>query len=242
MQLHPHQYLTLNEVQARWKCSANDLKKLILDERLIPSFIINHVAKKVRFSWQQDCEPPYWLPVVVETETDADWDCPPSNLHDTHGIYYLLHPELEPGLECKFLFFSKDRNHQMGPDDENNCFMFSLHGTHPLSRGISLEMVFEKGVITMAEIERYEAEQALSKKQQEGCRWPWGSHHTTALGYLEAAAKRFWLHYDPTDNTTAPTNEEVSNWLKSEYGVSSTLANSIASILRPDGLPTGPRK
>lgn len=73
-------------------------------------------------------------------------------------------------------------------------------------------------------------------------RWPWGDYTTTALEHLSAAANRFWLHYDPTDNTTAPTNEEVSNWLKSEYKVSGTLANSIASILRPDGLPTGPRK
>lgn len=73
-------------------------------------------------------------------------------------------------------------------------------------------------------------------------RWPWGDHHTEALGYLEAAARRFWgTNYDPTDPTTAPTNAQVADWLKSERGVSGNMAASIASILRADNLRTGPR-
>ncbi len=73
-------------------------------------------------------------------------------------------------------------------------------------------------------------------------RWPWGNHHTEALGHLEAAAKRFWVNHDPTDNTTAPTNKEVAASLQAERKLSKTLAEAIASILRLDGLPTGPRK
>jgi hypothetical protein len=72
--------------------------------------------------------------------------------------------------------------------------------------------------------------------------WPWGEHHTEALGHLEATAKRFWTRYDPSDLTTAPTNKTVSDWLQSERGVKEDKAKAIASILRPDGLPTGPRK
>lgn len=73
-------------------------------------------------------------------------------------------------------------------------------------------------------------------------RWPWGNHHTELLGHLEAAAKRYWVNYNPDDATTAPTNKDVSEWLVSERNVSQKMAESIASILRPDGLPTGPRK
>lgn len=72
--------------------------------------------------------------------------------------------------------------------------------------------------------------------------WPWGTHHTEALSHLEAAANRFWKLYDPTDDSTAPTNKQVSDWLQSERKVSAKMADSIASILRADGLPTGPRK
>lgn len=72
--------------------------------------------------------------------------------------------------------------------------------------------------------------------------WPWGSHHTEALGHLAAAAEKFWKNYDPSDATTAPTNEMVSDWLRQERNVSREKATSIASILRADGLKTGPRR
>ena len=73
-------------------------------------------------------------------------------------------------------------------------------------------------------------------------RWPWGSHHTETLGHLEAAARKWWVLYDPRDFTTAPTNEMVSEWLQTERGISREKARAIASMLRPDGLPTGPRR
>ena len=72
--------------------------------------------------------------------------------------------------------------------------------------------------------------------------WPWGSHHTELLGHLEAAAKMFWVRYDPANpKATAPKNETVINWLKTERNVSQTVAISMATMLRPDGLKTGPR-
>lgn len=71
--------------------------------------------------------------------------------------------------------------------------------------------------------------------------WPWGSHHTAALGHLEVAARRFWVNHDPADFSTAPKNTEVSDWLQRERNVTANMANAIASILRMDGLPTGPR-
>lgn len=72
--------------------------------------------------------------------------------------------------------------------------------------------------------------------------WPWGNHHTVLLGHLAAAAQRYWVKYDPTDATTAPTNKDVAEWLMTEHKVSQKMADAIASMLRPDGLPTGPRK
>lgn len=74
-------------------------------------------------------------------------------------------------------------------------------------------------------------------------RWPWGNHHTELLGHLDAAARRYWgAGYDPADTGTASTNATVSEWLQTERKVSRTMADAIASMLRPDGLPTGPRK
>lgn len=73
-------------------------------------------------------------------------------------------------------------------------------------------------------------------------KWPWGGHHTEALGHLEAAARRFWVAYDPAEPSSANTNATVSEWLQKERKVSKTMADSIASMLRPDGLPPGPRR
>ena len=49
--------------------------------------------------------------------------------------------------------------------------------------------------------------------------WPWGSHETELLRHLAAAADRFWKRYNQSDPTTAPTNQEVIDWLK-QRGVS----------------------
>lgn len=73
-------------------------------------------------------------------------------------------------------------------------------------------------------------------------RWPWGSHHTEMLGHVEAAATKWWANYDPTSPDTAPTNDMVSEWLCNERDVSKDKAKAIASILRADGLRTGPRR
>jgi len=71
--------------------------------------------------------------------------------------------------------------------------------------------------------------------------WPWGEYETRNLRLLDGAARKFWSLYDPKDPSTAPTNAEVCGWLR-ENGASENLAAAMATILRADGLPTGPRK
>lgn len=76
---------------------------------------------------------------------------------------------------------------------------------------------------------------------QSNSHWPWGAHSTKLLEHLEAAAKHFWVNHDPGDPSTAPTNSQVIEWLE-QRGVSNSLAKAMATILRQDGLPTGPRR
>lgn len=71
--------------------------------------------------------------------------------------------------------------------------------------------------------------------------WPWGRHETDLLRKMAAAADKFWTLYDPNDPTTAPTNQQVIDWLKGQ-GVATRTAEVMATILRIDGLPTGPRQ
>ena len=70
--------------------------------------------------------------------------------------------------------------------------------------------------------------------------WPWGSHQSKSLQFLALAADKFWKNYDPADHSTAPKNETVMAWLEAQ-GVSQRKAEVMASLLRADDLPMGPR-
>ena len=75
---------------------------------------------------------------------------------------------------------------------------------------------------------------------QPTTKWPWGDHETELLRKLASAAEEWWSIYDPASPATAPTNQEVKDWLVGQ-GVSDRVAESMATILRADGLQTGPR-
>lgn len=73
-------------------------------------------------------------------------------------------------------------------------------------------------------------------------KWPWGEYETELLRLLDAAARRFWVNYDPGDPGSAPTSSEVMAWLKEQKAdISSRETEAIAKILRADGLPMGRR-
>jgi hypothetical protein len=69
--------------------------------------------------------------------------------------------------------------------------------------------------------------------------WPWGVYETPNLKYLAMAAKQFWS--DGYNRDSAPTNDDVAEWLEAQ-GASQRTAVIIAQILRPPDVPFGPRK
>lgn len=242
VQLHPREYLTFDELEMRWGCGTNDLKSLIVHGHLVPSFIINHIARKVRFSRSADQNGEFWTPVVIETVADGDWDEPPHHLHQTQGMYYLLHPEVESALQCRFFYFSTNRDHQKGVDDENICFMFSLNRKHPLNHGISLDLVCERGMVALPEIQRYEAARSATGNDET---------HNGVLGsaleaerplnpraettYLNIIAAMLELIQTPRDDRTseaAVIAELVENY-SDKPGISkSTLEQKFAEAKR----------
>ena len=71
-----------------------------------------------------------------------------------------------------------------------------------------------------------------------GRRWPWGDYETELLAHLAAAVEHFWKTYDPE---SAPTNENVADWLVAR-SVAKKNADAIARVIRPKDVPAGPRK
>lgn len=70
--------------------------------------------------------------------------------------------------------------------------------------------------------------------------WPWGTYTNPTLNLLARAAYEWWSSYDPADPSTAPTNEQVKDWLVEE-GATPNMAKKIASILHEPSIKTGPR-
>ncbi|WP_148210985.1 hypothetical protein [Methylibium petroleiphilum] len=89
-------------------------------------------------------------------------------------------------------------------------------------------------------LEGFRRDSVVEPQQPVGKVWPWGHHETALLGHLAAAARHWWANFDPSDKTTAPTNQQVAEWLQAR-GVAKSMADKIATILRADGLPPGPR-
>lgn len=85
-----------------------------------------------------------------------------------------------------------------------------------------------------------ELEQQVVTARAAPPHWPWGSYETTRLGRLAAAVEKFWTNYDSAESDTAPTNEQVAEWLK-QQGESPRIAEAIATILRADNLKPGRR-
>lgn len=258
IKLPPRRYLTLPELAIRWECTENEVRELIVSSQLKPSYIINHVAHKVRFFETSDDAGDFWQMEPIGSVEDDDGKLRPK-LYNTEGSYYLLHPDVTSSLDCHFFYFSTDKEHVKGANEKNICFR--LAGKIGVGKGITLDMVFAHGMVMMSEVTRFEeqnsespeAEKSIEKREHNTppvvARWPWGTHHTDLLGHLEAAVLEFWVSYDPQNaKATAPKNETVIAWLelRKTHGqrrkVSNQIATAIASILRPDDLPPGPRK
>ncbi|WP_247304809.1 hypothetical protein [Ralstonia pseudosolanacearum] len=111
----------------------------------------------------------------------------------------------------------------------------------------------EEIIVTKQELERFEAQFLIEPEHsaavagfQGGQRshriWPWGNHETKLLRALAEAGEQWWSTYDHDDKTTAPTNEDVSKWLRQRHGIAARVAEVMAQILRADDIPQGPRR
>lgn len=132
-------------------------------------------------------------------------------------------------------------------EDQNDAMPHSLsqleaENARLVEKVAELERQLQAATVATEQAPQQAAPALRSDYEHQVRRWPWGEHHTQALGHLEAAGVRFWQSFDPSDPCTANTNETVIEWLINERGASREKARSIASLLRADGLPPGPRR
>ena len=120
-------------------------------------------------------------------------------------------------------------------EDEQGNLFFIVKAQKPIQ--------ISRLVITHAELERFMREKHVMEQIpcSDVSKWPWGIYETKHLRIMADAIQRFWVNYDPEEPDTAPTNEDVTKWLKAK-GVTNNIASRIATIIRADDLPVGVRR
>jgi hypothetical protein len=246
-------YFTFDELLNRWKCDADDVHYLIANRELAPSIVWNDCA--VNLQWEPSDDPDHSRSVLMAVYESGHYSTTYLN-----GWVYLRLPTHTGPRNYVFSHATTISHPSVSEFDEGTWFRLTYgHNTDAVPQidagYIQRNAVFMKEIVDDCETvfqprlkTNCQSEQVVgltreSRASNEGGerRWPWGSHETELLRKLAAAAERFWRLYDPSDISTAPTNQQVSDWLRTQ-GVSDRIAESMATILRLDGLPTGPRK
>lgn len=240
-------YFTFRELCNRWKINDQDMHYLVVKGELVPSIAWNQCLVECNLMWVTDGDPEFNFPDRHKYIEKGGW-------------LYLHFPK--PAGHSAYSFTYASRTLSPPKDDfvsEETCYMLcgycEYEGTFPPeSVGetyVEAECVFMVDSVAACEAKHPELTESAnrvispaantSEQNNAGGKWPWGNYETELLRKLSAAANKFWTLYDPADQSTAPTNQQVIDWLI-EQDVSKRNAEAMATILRADGLPTGPRK
>lgn len=247
MSIIKKEYVTFRELCNRWKIDSQDMHYLVSKGDLVPSIAWNQYLVECR------------LTSVVDGNAEFSFQ-DRHNYIEKSSWLYLQFPK--PTGRSAYNFSYASKNHRPLVDDSLCeepwyllCGRFEYEGAFPpesiRETYVETECVFMEDSVADCEVRHPELLEAsnrveISRKESSGDqqvahdKWPWGNYETENLRRLSAAAQKFWKLYDPSDPSTAPTNKDVGEWLRAQ-GVSNRIADAMATILRADGLPTGPR-
>ena len=164
-----------------------------------------------------------------------------------------MNPPEYPSSEPMDMLCSVEMGRHLAEHDDSDgdhCYFYhwvtddelSGFNTQRFARKAVVDWLTAIGEVSIYAFDGAKATTPVPAQSNQTSQWPWGDHHTELLGHLDAAARRYWVNYDPADATTAPLSTVVSDWLcNDERKVSRAMADAIAQILRVDGLRTGPR-
>jgi len=123
------------------------------------------------------------------------------------------------------------------PGDTWNPIVHFGFGEHDRSsktfRTLEVSVDCEETVVPVADLMR------VTKKSSVGASSTSQREHVSDnLARMNQAAEKFWANADRGDRSTHPSNGVVAAWLESQ-GLSASLAQKAASLIRPDWAPPG---
>lgn len=216
-------YYTLAEVAKRWNREIHEIQTLIIREKLIPSYFLKGNARDIWFTLEED-------------EDGQKFDVNPH--YDGEYFYdrfvFLRRPSRVSLTEYEFDFACDSPTALVEEIPSATWYEFD----DPVRSGDA------EIVLLHSQVEKFEKIHSFlidSHKDVSRTLYPWGEHNTRLLQSLSDVATALWSRYDPSDPSTAPTNEQVEEWLIAR-DVPKRIAEAMATILRADGLRMGRRK
>jgi hypothetical protein len=240
----PH-FITIDTAAREYGVERDDLFELIYDYKL-PLYIHVHQmsvrfvlksdgeASGKRYSFQLDSRRRYTLTPYRENAIEI--------FHldrKTLSCWVRVDPEdaikLAKGADVTLSYFWP----AIWPDEEE--------GIGILFTDVGPTLDWDSARLLRDDLKSSEIQAELRDRGAKQPQWPWGNHETENLRWLSKAAHRFWARFDPSDESTASTNEEVVGWLQTESArqgsrMSDHIAKAIATILRPEGLKPGRKR
>lgn len=218
-------YFTYHDLEDRWNVTSVQINTAVLNEKIVPSYFLGRrQARTVAFRMDDGEHGEFFT--EDETYPFSEY---------CGAIFVFLRKPVRTGLN-KFSFHY-GCEHALAPMDEVPFWSWYSFDV-PIQSG-NHEIVFLK-----SQVEKFEKTYLATVAELEPVKatlYPWGGHNTRLLMKLSDVATALWSRYDPLDPSTAPTNEQVRDWLI-ERKVPKRTAETMASILRADGLRMGRRK
>lgn len=234
-------FLSFDELAERWKCNKRDIHYFVGEGGLTPSIVWDRMLIRKWEPWSDEDGESLILMRVFDQQTNRPI------IRSVKGWVFLFRPTVTGPYRYSFEYATKNPY----PKDEEGEEVYQLVDEFGYSYEVENEWIENNAVFMREIVDDYETifEPSLANRENlkseisgYNALAAWEStgraHVSNRLAFLQQAALKFWANADKTDRTTHPKSRVVVAWLM-EHGFSAKLAESAATIIRPDWAPVG---
>lgn len=211
IKLPERNYFRFSELMSRWQCNEDDIRYLIVNRKLRPSYFIDHTFKLEELVKHESGG-------VVRVPVDSDMEFHP------RGLFYLHFPGQRAAFDCTFGAVSENR--------ERPNFVGEWKDFFVLSEELTLAQVLEFGVVTLEELAKVERDLASQGERDSSSKVLTNRERDTLLTIIAVLCKEAGHDYTKHAKTAGLIRDTAA-----EMDVSigeTTIENHLKKI--PDAL------
>jgi hypothetical protein len=191
IKLPERNYFKFSELMTRWQCNADDIRYLIINRTLRPSYFVDENVKSEKLVRHESGG-------VEKVPIDYESIYPP------RGLFYLHFLGQRSAFDCTFSAVSPSRQR---PD-----FVAEFEDFYVLDEELPLEQVLEYGVVTMEELAIVERELSGHSENQQPPEKLSSRERTTFLNTIAVMLELLQNPRPGRDSSAAIIREMVDNY------------------------------